>query len=113
MKKLLLLAIACFALYTGFSQDKKAKTPAAKVDTTMPKMYTCPMHPDVVSNKPGKCPKCGMSLVEKIVYVCPMHPEVVSDKPGKCPKCGMQLKIQADAPKNKHTDTTHKMSHTH
>ena len=24
-------------------------------------------------------------------YVCPMHPEVTSDKPGKCPKCGMDL----------------------
>ncbi|MEO7047047.1 MAG: multicopper oxidase domain-containing protein, partial [Ferruginibacter sp.] len=27
--------------------------------------YTCPMHPDVHSDKPGKCPKCGMSLVEE------------------------------------------------
>lgn len=27
--------------------------------------YTCPMHPDVVLNKAGKCPKCGMALVEK------------------------------------------------
>jgi hypothetical protein len=24
-------------------------------------------------------------------YTCPMHPEVISDKPGKCPKCEMPL----------------------
>ncbi len=28
---------------------------------------------------------------EQAVFVCPMHPEVKSDKPGKCPKCGMAL----------------------
>lgn len=27
----------------------------------------------------------------KDVYTCPMHPEVKSDKPGKCSKCGMNL----------------------
>jgi hypothetical protein len=27
--------------------------------------YTCPMHPEVVKNAPGDCPKCGMKLVEK------------------------------------------------
>ena len=26
--------------------------------------YTCTMHPEIVKDKPGKCPKCGMALVE-------------------------------------------------
>lgn len=29
----------------------------------MPK-YTCPMHSDIISDKPGVCPRCGMALVE-------------------------------------------------
>jgi hypothetical protein len=28
-----------------------------------PTRYTCPMHPDVRTTAPGKCPKCGMTLV--------------------------------------------------
>jgi hypothetical protein len=29
------------------------------------KQYTCVMHPEIVVDNPGKCPKCGMELVEK------------------------------------------------
>ena len=25
--------------------------------------FTCPMHPEIKQDKPGKCPKCGMNLV--------------------------------------------------
>jgi len=83
------------------------------VNPTSPKKYTCPMHPEVQSDTPGTCPKCGMTLVagnaapqkaaapdqaEKAValkkYTCPMHPEVQSDKPGACPKCGMALELR-------------------
>jgi len=28
--------------------------------------YTCPMHPEVISDKPGSCPKCGMNLVPQV-----------------------------------------------
>ncbi len=27
--------------------------------------YVCPMHPEIISSKPGACPKCGMKLVPK------------------------------------------------
>lgn len=59
--------------------------------------YTCPMHPEVVSDKMGSCPKCGMALepmapmASRVEYTCPMHPEVVKDGPGSCPICGMAL----------------------
>jgi Cu+-exporting ATPase len=63
--------------------------------------YTCPMHPEVQSDHPGECPKCGMALernhawvaptVSKIIYTCPMHPQIEQDHPGACPICGMAL----------------------
>lgn len=28
-------------------------------------VYSCPMHPDITRDQPGKCPKCGMELVKK------------------------------------------------
>ena len=27
--------------------------------------YTCPMHPEIIRDKPGNCPICGMKLVPK------------------------------------------------
>ena len=36
-----------------------------KVEQVDGKKYTCSMHPEVVMDAPGNCPKCGMKLVEK------------------------------------------------
>lgn len=96
MKQLIILLVSAFITTTSFAQMNMGAMKQGKTDTSKKVMYTCPMHPEVLQSKPGKCPKCGMTLVQKKMvaaktYTCPMHADVVSDKPGKCPKCGMTL----------------------
>jgi hypothetical protein len=94
LKTFLFIAIALLAGSLSFAQTPKSKMPESKSDSTAKYVYTCPMHPEIITDKPGKCPKCGMTLVKKKVdkiYTCTMHPDVISDKPGNCPKCGMKL----------------------
>ena len=105
MKKLLITLGLSFLLSTVFAQSThQMKAPKQeKVIKQTAAQYTCPMHPDIKSNKPGKCPKCKMGLVKKEtkatmkskekseIYICPMHPDITSKKPGKCSKCGMNL----------------------
>jgi len=93
---------------------------AQQHDTHDKGTWLCPMHPEVTSDHPGRCPKCGMFLqpadggdapaaqhhdhqpptgepavvagaVAAGDWTCPMHPEVRSDGPGDCPICGMAL----------------------
>jgi transcription initiation factor IIE alpha subunit len=98
------MAIACVLLLTSFA---KAQEKAGKKDTTHHAVfysYSCPMHPNFVSDKPGKCPRCGMDLVQLSpkeqlkkdvtkTYTCPIHAEVISTEPGKCPKCNKDLTL--------------------
>ncbi|HJZ58937.1 MAG TPA: heavy metal-binding domain-containing protein, partial [Gemmataceae bacterium] len=46
---------------TVAAEPAAAEAPGAKVE------YTCPMHPEVVSDRPGNCPKCGMALEPRTV----------------------------------------------
>src|SRR4051812_5052156 len=43
----------------GMTDSEPAKS------KTAPTIYTCVMHPEIQSDHPGKCPKCGMTLVKK------------------------------------------------
>ena len=96
--------------------------PAAMPEAAGPVTYACPMHSDVTSQEPGRCPKCGMKLLATqaptvTTYACPMHPEVVSDQPGHCPKCGMKLLATGSArtatADHDHADIYHSdMEHT-
>lgn len=38
-----------------------------------------------------RAPEPALSTPAGVTYTCPMHPEVVRDHPGSCPKCGMAL----------------------
>lgn len=48
--------------------ENSGNCPKCKMDLNkieMKHVYTCSMHPEVVSEKKGKCTKCGMKLTEK------------------------------------------------
>ena len=46
---------------------------------------------------PARFQKPHPASIAKQTYTCPMHPEVVQDRPGNCPKCGMMLKPASGA----------------
>lgn len=88
LNRKILLLLTLFSLFQACNKedDKKDDTKKensfkiqsdkALIDTNKEKtehkhndaeeLYTCPMHPSVISNKPGSCPICGMTLVKKI-----------------------------------------------
>ena len=98
IKMLMMAALTIFSVAV-FAQDSTKQKSKMKMEQMK---YSCPMHPEITSKKPGKCSKCGMDLTKSKkeqmkmevmkMYSCPMHSDVTSDKPGKCSKCGMDLK---------------------
>ncbi|WP_457566139.1 efflux RND transporter periplasmic adaptor subunit [Caldithrix abyssi] len=117
------ILITLFGLLLIFSIGATVSSCSGEKDKTEQKeevqLYTCPMHPEVITEEPGQCPKCGMDLVpvkksagqqmnmnedhdagahdqsgdgeQAQLWTCGMHPEVILEEPGQCPKCGMNL----------------------
>ena len=70
MKALILnIGLSLFGLtfFTACNSEQKSETSIEQTETKQEVAgvtYTCPMHPEVTSTEPGKCPKCGMNLEE-------------------------------------------------
>lgn len=70
MKKTIFVAF--FAVSMAFIMSCKSGTTNSQNQTEMQNStsevyYTCTMHPEIHSDMPGNCPKCGMELVQKEV----------------------------------------------
>lgn len=110
MKSFIILMILVINSMAMYAQTNAPAKPEKEQTGTVKAKYACPMHPDVVSSKMGKCPRCGSQLVvqrsgskqaNQVVFTCPMHPDVMENKAGKCPKCGMELEEKKDSTQNK------------
>ncbi|MEO6330043.1 MAG: multicopper oxidase domain-containing protein, partial [Ginsengibacter sp.] len=65
MKKII-ITVFLLSFYTlAQTQDMKGMDMTKKETKQQPVTYTCPMHPEIHSGKPGNCPKCGMKLVKE------------------------------------------------
>jgi hypothetical protein len=62
MKKAIIVLVILMTT-VSFTTSASGGTRKKHTKHTTATKYTCTMHPEVVMDKPGKCPKCGMTLV--------------------------------------------------
>ncbi|MCA1592001.1 MAG: SCO family protein [Acidobacteria bacterium] len=58
----IMLLLFAGAVHPQTSRRARAQRPGSPASRAASEIYACPMHPDVTSKSPGKCPKCGMAL---------------------------------------------------
>src|SRR5690242_15542448 len=65
-KELFIKGFLIFSLLTSVLTFESCNSRNVKVTANEKEdVYTCSMHPQIISHKPGRCPICGMNLVKK------------------------------------------------
>ena len=61
---LFICAIMLFSCKNSENKDNQMQSDSLKTESNgkVESEYTCPMHPQVITKSPGKCPECGMEL---------------------------------------------------
>lgn len=83
MRRTIILSMAVFAFALGAcssSSNKSEQKKSTDSTTTQSSSTTQTFDLDTTKLKPGD-----------VFYQCSMHQEVLSDRPGSCPKCSMDL----------------------
>lgn len=79
-----------------------------------PSHEAAPAHQSDSATPAAATPPQTQPTAQQALYTCPMHPKVTSDKPGKCPLCGgMDLVLQETPAKGASTDGAAGHMHNH
>jgi hypothetical protein len=81
------LALALAFVLMGIAQHQHQEKQTQKESDQ--EVYTCPMHPEVQSDKPGKCPKCGMNLEKKTMPMMEQHSGMMMGEHACCMLMGL------------------------
>ena len=99
------IMLGLFVVVVGLAACKSKPNPHTDTHTDHKagQLYTCPMHPQIIKDKPGKCPVCGMDLVSEAAnkelvvdssiaqLVKPVNIQVLATIPVVTPESGARI----------------------
>ncbi len=92
MKRIILVFVLAPFVSGAFAQQQKAEPKTVAPKKEVRAVVYCCSKCDHCSSTAGQCPVHKTDMIKDGAYYCPMHENEMSDKEGKCARCGMNLK---------------------